>query len=207
MCFHEKKDEEQTFFLDLVGDAYDGSNALVPDNDPLDNCSSESHGTYQLFFLPSVILFLLTYFIQVHMFLELLLQTPLESIRISSFLKHLSLVLLHKSHLECVSSSDFHYSKLISLFLFSSSSKRSCVRMYWRWYNRYVLNYSLLTIIFFFLTKHCFICVDTVTAAIYRAYNDSVDISECLHLILSIESFNRYANIRIILIYENLFQY
>ncbi len=43
MCFHGK---EKTFFLDLVGDAYDGSNALVPDNDPLDNCSSESHGIH-----------------------------------------------------------------------------------------------------------------------------------------------------------------
>jgi hypothetical protein len=60
--FMGKKYEEQTFFLDLVGDAYDGSNTLVPDNDPLDNCSSESHGTYQLFFLLSVVLCLLTYF-------------------------------------------------------------------------------------------------------------------------------------------------
>jgi hypothetical protein len=68
--FHRKKDEKQKVFLDLVGDAYDGSNALVPDNDPLDNCSSGSHGTYQLFFLPSIVLFLLTYFTQVHMFLE-----------------------------------------------------------------------------------------------------------------------------------------
>jgi hypothetical protein len=46
VCFHRKKDEKQKFFLDLVGDAYDGSNALVPDNDPLDNCSSESHGIF-----------------------------------------------------------------------------------------------------------------------------------------------------------------
>ncbi|KAJ3060679.1 hypothetical protein HDU98_003396, partial [Podochytrium sp. JEL0797] len=35
------------FGKDLVGDAYDGVNGLLkPDNDPLDNCSSESHGTH-----------------------------------------------------------------------------------------------------------------------------------------------------------------
>jgi hypothetical protein len=58
------------FFLDLVGDGYNGSSlTAVPDNDPLDNCSDESHGISQLFLL-SAALFLLTYFTQVHMFLE-----------------------------------------------------------------------------------------------------------------------------------------
>ena len=36
--------------IDLVGDDYSSSNmAVVPDNDPLDNCSSSSHGI--LFFM------------------------------------------------------------------------------------------------------------------------------------------------------------
>ncbi|KAJ3296415.1 hypothetical protein HDU76_006728 [Blyttiomyces sp. JEL0837] len=31
---------------DLVGDAYNGTNTPIPDNDPLDECSEESHGTH-----------------------------------------------------------------------------------------------------------------------------------------------------------------
>lgn len=31
--------------IDLIGDKYNGSSSsIVPDNDPLDNCSAESHG-------------------------------------------------------------------------------------------------------------------------------------------------------------------
>jgi hypothetical protein len=59
------------FFLDFVGDEYDGSGTpAVPDNDPLDNCSDASHGISQLFLLLSAALFLLAYFTQVRMFLE-----------------------------------------------------------------------------------------------------------------------------------------
>jgi len=58
-------------FLDLVGDGYGLSNmTTVPDDDPLDNCSAESHGIFQSNLLSSVVLFLLTYFTQVRMFLE-----------------------------------------------------------------------------------------------------------------------------------------
>ena len=35
-------------FLDLVGDKFSGSYPIPePDNDPLDNCSKDSHGIYQ----------------------------------------------------------------------------------------------------------------------------------------------------------------
>ena len=61
-CFHQAKDEKQyCTFLDFVGDAYNGYNGAVPDNDPLDNCSDESHGIFQLFFLSSSYYFTFTY--------------------------------------------------------------------------------------------------------------------------------------------------
>jgi hypothetical protein len=52
------------------------------------------------------------------------------------FLLNLLLVSLLKSHLEHVSSSNFCYSKSISISLFSS--ERSCVRMHWWGFIRYI---------------------------------------------------------------------
>ncbi len=90
--------------VDFLGDKYGISNyILVPDDDPLDNCSKSSHGISPLFSFLSVVIFLLTYTTQGPMLLESLLQTLLESMRQLTFLLCLSLVSHLKSHLEHVS--------------------------------------------------------------------------------------------------------
>ena len=172
-------------FVDFLGDAFSVSNpTLVPDNDPLDNCSTSSHGIWPLLSFFSIFLFLLTYMAQEPMLLESLLQMPLVWIKQRTFLICPSLVSLLKSHLEHVSLLIFSYQKLIFVYKIECLDALALVRQVRTTSNLF------LQFLFSVLQFHN-PCVDAITQAIYRAYDDKADISECLDVFFIKQSFGK----------------
>jgi subtilisin family serine protease len=111
-------------FLDLVGDAYNGSNTAVPDNDPLDNCSDDSHGICQFLFYSSTI----DYIHSIGTHVSGIIAANITGIDQATFIPDVPFIgIAPQVTLGACEFAQFSLFKthLVSLF----SSKRSCVRM------------------------------------------------------------------------------